>query len=200
MTDPADAARDRVANLLERLARVNLQVVVIAPPDGTHRSAQGRARAAALAAGRGELFDAAVTEARETVLRAFSRGGFNGTWAASDWSISVASPRDRLAAAAAFEEAAMAEVVEDLVDDDTLEILRAGTDELVRSSAVPSPGSLSSFSSSAFSSDSPALSAILIVSGIIGLGLWFIVGVGLGLVAIAAGVGLAILRARSHPG
>ncbi|HEX7949301.1 MAG TPA: hypothetical protein VF494_03050, partial [Candidatus Limnocylindrales bacterium] len=165
-----------------------------------HRSAQGRARAAALAAGRGELFDAAVTEARETVLRAFSRGGFSGTWAASDWSISVASPRDRLAAAAAFEEAAMAEVVEDLVDDDTLEILRAGTDELVRSSAVPSPGSLSSFSSSAFSSGSPALSAVLIVSGIIGLGLWFIVGVGLGLVAIAAGVGLAILRARSHPG
>jgi hypothetical protein len=200
MTDPAVAARERVADLLERLARVNLQVVVVAPPDETRRSAQARARAAALAAGRGALLDEAVTAARETVLRAFSRGGFSGTWAATDWSISVASPRDRLAAATAFEEAAMAEVVADLVDDETREILLASCDELVRSSGVPSPGSLSSFSRSAITSDSPALSAILISFGIIGLGLWFVVGVGVGLITIAAGIGIAILRGRSRPG
>ena len=34
----------------------------------------------------------------------------------------------------------MADVVEDVVDDDTLEILRASTDELVRSSGVPVAG------------------------------------------------------------
>ena len=200
MSDPAAVARARVDDLLERLTRVNLQVVVIAPPDGTRRSAQARARKAAVVAGRGDLFEEAVTAARETVIRAFSRGGFSGNWAANDWSISVATPKDRVAAAAAFEEAAMAEVVEDLVDDDTLQILRASTDELVRSSGMPSPGSLSSFSRSAITGPSPALSAILILFGIIGLSLWYIVGIGLGLLTIAVGVVLAILRARFRPG
>ena len=200
MTDPAAAARARVDDLLERLARVNLQVVVIVPPDGTRRSAQARARAAAVAAGRGDLFEEAAAAARETVIRAFSRGGYSGTWAANDWSISVASPRDRVAAAAAFEEAAMAEVVEDLVDDDTLETLRASTDELVRSSGMPSPGSLSSFSQSAVTNKGPALSAILITFGVVALGLWYVVGVGVGLLALAIGVALAGLRGRIRPG
>jgi hypothetical protein len=60
---------------------------------------------------------------------------------------SVASAADRVAAAAAFEEAATAAVVEDLVDDETLETLRETTDELTRSSALPAPGSLSSLAS-----------------------------------------------------
>jgi hypothetical protein len=200
MSDPATVARARVDDLLERLARVNLQVVVIAPPDGTRRAAQARARAAAMAAGRGDLFEDAVSAARETVIRAFSRGGFSGTWAANDWSISVATPGDRVAAAAAFEEAAMAAVVEDVVDADTLEILGASTDELIRSSGVPSPGSLSSFSRSAITSPSSALTAILIVFGIIGLSLWYIVGVGLGLLTIAVGLVLAVLRGRFRAG
>ena len=199
MTDPAAVARARVDDLLERLTRVNLQVVVIAPPDSTRRSAQARARAAAAACGRGALLEEAVAAARETVIRAFSRGGFSGTWAANDWSISVATPRDRLAAAAAFEEAAMAEVVEDIVDDDTLEILRASTDELVRSSGVPSPGSLSSFTRTAVTSEGSTLPAILIVFGIIALALWFVVGIGVGLLALAMGVVLVGLRRRIRP-
>ncbi|MGZ8437903.1 MAG: hypothetical protein ACXWXR_05105 [Candidatus Limnocylindrales bacterium] len=199
MIDPVVSAGARVDDLLERLTRVNLQVVVIAPPDSTRRSAQARARAAAVAAGRGALFEEAVVAARETVIRAFSRGGFSGTWAANDWSISVATPNDRLAAAAAFEEAAMAEVVEDVVDDDTLEILRASTDELVRSSGVPSPGSLSSFTRSAVTSESSALSAILIVFGVIALALWFVVGVGVGLLTLAIGIVLVGLRGRIRP-
>ena len=59
-------------------------------------------------------------------------------------SASVATASDRVAAVAAFEEAAIAAVVEDLVDDDTLEVLRSTWDELTSSSAIPSPGSLSS--------------------------------------------------------
>jgi hypothetical protein len=197
MSDPTTIARARVDDLLERLTRVNLQVVVIAPPDGPRRSAHAHARSAAIAAGRGDLFDEAVAAARETVIRAFSRGGFSGTWAANDWSISVATPRDRLAAAAAFEEAAAAEVVEDLVDEDTLEILRASTDELVRSSGVPSPGSLSSFSRSAITSPSLAVGAVLII---LALGLTFIVGVGLVFLIIAVGLPLAVVHRRFRPG
>jgi hypothetical protein len=200
MNDSAAAARARVDDLLERLTRVNLQVVVIAPPDDTRRSAQARARSAAIAAGRGDLFEEAASAARETVIRAFSRGGFSGNWAANDWSISVATPKDRVAAAAAFEEAAMAEVVEDVVDDETLEVLRASTDELIRSSGMPSPGSLSSFARSAVTSESSTLPTLLIVFGIVALALSFIVGVGIGLLTLAIGVVLAGLRGRIHPG
>lgn len=65
MTDPgAAAARARVAILLERLMRVDLQVIVVAPPDATRLAARERARAAAVAGGRTELFDEATAAAR----------------------------------------------------------------------------------------------------------------------------------------
>ena len=57
--------------------------------------------------------------------------------------VSVARPEDRVAAAIAFEEAAMAAVVEDLVDEETLETLRSTSDDLVSLTGLPSPGSLS---------------------------------------------------------
>jgi hypothetical protein len=197
MTDPEDAARARVDDLLERLSRVNLQVLVLAPPDAVRRSAEARARTAAETAGRGALFEEAVSAARETVIRAFSRGGFSGTWAASDWSISVATPRDRLAAAAAFEEAAMAEVVEDLVDDDTLEVLRATADELVRSSGLPSPGSLSELTSVGRAVGWSVFAVPILIA--LALGLWVSLGLGVGILVLAvAGIGLARRRFDSR--
>ena len=201
MTDPAAAARARVEDLLERLSRVNLQVVVVTPPDSVRRSAQARARTAAVAAGRGGLFDEAVSAARETVIRAFSRGGFSGTWAATDWSISVARPDDRAAAAAAFEEAAMAEVVQDLLDEETLEVLRSSSGELVRSTGLPSPGALSSFARTrGDATASGPQRAILIGFAVVGIGLTFVLGsVGIGLLVIAVGIALARLRGRVRP-
>ncbi len=200
MTDPVAAARARVEALLERMSRVDLQVVVVAGPDATRRAARDRARNAAIAAGRGDLFDEAAGAARETTLRAFARAGFSGTWAAQDWSVSVANAGDRAGAAAAFEEAAMAAVVEDLVDDETLDVLRASSDELDRSTGLPSPGSLGSFARSAVTNESSAQRAILIAFGIIGIGAWFVLGPGIGLLAIAAGVALAGIRGRLRPG
>ena len=201
MTDPAAVARARVDDLLERLARVNLQVVVISPPDALRRSAQARARTAAIAAGRGQLFDEATAAVRDAALRAYSRGGYSGTWAATDWSISVARPDDRIAAAAAFEEAAMAEVVEDLVDDDMLEILRASTDELVRSSGMPSPGSLSALTDAGQITGRGTWSvgvAVLLV--LLALGLFVAVGSGFGVVALVAiAIALAWRRSGMRP-
>ena len=200
MIDPESAARDRVDDLLERLAHVNLQVVVIAPPDGTRRSAQSRARAAAEAAGRGDLFEAASSSARDAVIRAFSRGGFSGTWAANDWSISVATPKDRLAAAAAFEEAVMAAVVEDLVDDETLDVLRSSTDELIRASGMPSPGSLSALvGPRGISRTTTATVGIGTALVVLVVAVWFSLaaGLGLGLLALVVlAVGRDRLRAR----
>ena len=125
--------------------RANLQVMVVARPDATRLAARDRARALAATAGRAAIFDEAATAARETTLRSFASAGFSGTWAATEMSASVASATDRIAAAAAFEEAAMAAVVEDLADDDTLEVLRATSDELDRSAGIPVPGSLATF-------------------------------------------------------
>ena len=143
----AVAARERVVVLLERLAHVELGVVVVAAPDAIRRAARERAREAARSAGRGGLLDEATDATRTTAMRMFSSASFSGTWAATEMAASVASAADRVAAASAFEEAAMAAVVEDLVDDETLETLRATTDELTRSSALPAPGSLSSLAS-----------------------------------------------------
>ena len=150
MTDPGAAeALARVQTLFERLTRVDLQVIVVAPPDATRLAARDRARAAAIAAGRTVLLDEATAGARETTLRAFARAGFSGTWAATDRSASVATASDRVAAAAAFEEAAMAAVVEDLIDHGTLEVLRSSSEVLDRSTGMPSPGSLSAFAAPA---------------------------------------------------
>jgi hypothetical protein len=196
MSDPAAVARARVDDLLERLTRVNLQVVVIAPPDAERRSALAHARSAAVAAGRGSLFEEAGEAAREVVIRAFSRGGFSGTWAANDWSISVATPRDRLAAAAAFQEAVAAEVVEDLVDEDTLDVLRASADELTRSSGVPSPGSLSELTSvGRLVGWSVWVAPILVAAA---LALWVSLGLGVGVLLLAV-IAIRLARRRFDP-
>jgi hypothetical protein len=193
--DPgAAAARGRVAALLERLARIELQVVVVAPPDATRLAARDRADEAAMAAGRGSLLDEATAAAREVTLRAFSRAGFSGTWAATDMAVSVATAGDRVAAAAAFEEAAMAAVVEDLVDADTLEVLRSTADELGDLTGLPSPGSLSAFAMPAADAirgpiQVAIVAAFVLVGAVIGMGLGGALGLGviaLGLVVVAA--------------
>ena len=141
------AARGRVAAVLDRLARADLQVAVVGPPDAERMAARDRARTAAITSGRGALFDEATTVVRERTLRVFARSGFSGTWALTDMSMSIARPDDRVASAAAFEEAAMAAVVEDLVDEETLDTLRSTSDELSGLASVPAPGSISGFGS-----------------------------------------------------
>ena len=55
------------------------------------------------------------------MLKGFASAGFSGTWAMTEMSMSVASAADRVAAVHAFEEATVAAVAEDLVDEDTLD-------------------------------------------------------------------------------
>jgi hypothetical protein len=193
----ADAARARVAALLEEAQRVNLGVVVVAPPDETRMAARDIAMSAAIAAGRGGLFDEATAAARDIVLNAFAGAGFSGTWAATEMSMSVATAIDRVAAVAAFEEATIAAVAEDLVDEETVDILRATWDELASSSAIPSPGSLSSVASPAAGViRGPVQIAILVVvvlvCAAIGFAFWSVAG----LVLVFAGVGIVAALAR----
>jgi hypothetical protein len=138
-----------VADVLDRFTRVELQVVVVSAPDATRDAARDRARSAAIVAGRGPLLDEAVEAARDLTIRAFARSGFSGTWAATDMAASVVRAEDRVAVAQALEEAVTSAVVEDLVDDDTLEVLRATAGELASLHGIPSPGSLSGFAAPA---------------------------------------------------
>jgi hypothetical protein len=197
-TDPGlDAAQHRVAALFEHAARVNLGVVVVAPPDVTRESARDVATSAAIVAGRNGLLREATAAARETVLQAFARAGFSGTWAATEMSASVASASDRVAAVAAFEEAAIAAVAQDLVDEDTLEILRSTWAELVNSGAIPTPGSLASVASPAAGMiRGPVQIAILIAVILVCAAVGFAAASVSGLIIVFAGVGIVTALAR----
>jgi hypothetical protein len=169
----AEAAR-RVAWVLEELEHLDLNVVVLARADDELIDAVEQARVAAIAAGRGELLESATRSARDVAMRAFSRSGFSGTWAATDMGASVVRTDDRVAAAAAFEAAAIAAVAEDLVDAETLEVLREPTEALRRTTGLPPPGALSNFASGRTSSG--------------GIGTTDTVQVGLGIAVVVAGI------------
>lgn len=201
--DPAvDAARARVEAVLNDFSRVELQVVVVAPPDAIRLAARDRARSAAIVAGRGPLLDDAIAAAREVTLRAFARGGFSGTWAATDMAVSVVRASDRVAAAAAVEEAVMAAVVEELVDPETLEELRATWDELASLRGIPSPGSLAGFASPAAGAMRGPIQIAVVVAFIVACAaIGFGLGFGVGLIPLAIGVAVmaALLRRRGEP-
>ena len=193
------AANGRVADLLERITRVELGVVVVAPPDAERMAARDRAQAAATAAGRGPLLEDAMRAAREVTMRSFARAGFSGTWAATEMAASVARSGDRVAAAAAFEEAAAAAVVEDLVDAETLETLRATSDELGRATGLPAPGSLTGFATpAADAAGSPfgAAVAVIFVAVCVVIGAAFGLGIGLLVLGIGGAIMAGVMRAR----
>ena len=197
----AEAAR-RAAVVLENLERLDLTVIVLPRPDKELVDAVERARGAAEAAGRGTMLESATRSARDVAMRAFSRSGFSGTWAATEMAASVVRPDDRVAAAAAFEAAAIAAVTEDLVDVDTIEVLREPTDALRRSTGLPSPGALSNFSSPRRSPTGSLQVGLGI--GIVVLGAVVVAvtaSLASGLIVIAGGFALlgAVGRRRSAP-
>jgi len=193
------AARKRVGTLLEELERIDLQLVVVAPPDAMRRAARERARIAAVDAGRAGLLAEAVDAARAISVRAFARGGFTGTWAATEMSQSVMRASDRVAAAAAFEEAAIAEVVSDLVDEHTVEVLRSSAGNLFRLKGLPTPGSLSNLASprGGVSIEGPLLIA-LIAAVFVSMMAIFVGLFAVGLVGIAAAAVIASRLARKR--
>jgi hypothetical protein len=145
------------------------------------------------------LLASATESAREIAIRGFARSAFSGTWAASEMAASVARPDDRVAAAAAFEAAATAAVAEDLVDDDTIDLLRGPTESLRSTTGLAQPGALSNFATPR----SPAgglqvgLGISIVALGVLAIGLTG--SIASGLIVIALGLALlgAIGRRRS---
>jgi hypothetical protein len=200
--DPDAAAVHRVAEVLVALGRLDINVVVLPPPDGGYVDALHRARDAAIVAGRRTLLDSAARNARDVAFRAFSRSGFSGTWAATDMGASVVRAGDRAAVAAAFEGAATAAVAEDVIDSETLDILREPAEALRLTTGLPAPGALSNFGSgrttSAGGASPDAVQVGLgIAVGIVGVVVAIASGVlPLGLLVIAGGLALVGLIGR----
>lgn len=193
-TDPGIvAARARVDALLGRLSRAELGVIVVDLPDDDRLDAEDRARAAAEAAQRGELLDVSRADARELAMRAFAKAGFSGTWALTDMAVSVARSGDRVAAAIAFEDAATAEVVEDLVDDETLETLRSASDQLLGMTGLPTPGSISAIATP-LEMEGRGLVAVVALALLLlaAAAVAFVVGGRAGLIALALSVAMLI--------
>jgi hypothetical protein len=200
LDDPGGgAARARVDVLLDRLARIDLQVAVVAPPDSTRLAARERAQDAAIAHGRKTLLDEAAAAAREMALRAFARSGFTGTWAFTEMAVSVATARDRVSTAATFEEAAMAAVVEDIVGDETVDVLRSTSNELANLTGVVPAGSIAAVGSPGRAIGGPLmlvlLGALAVAMFALGLGTASLVTMAF---AIAFLVGL-LRRRQIHP-
>ena len=196
------AASARVAALLERITKVELGIVVVAPPDAERMAARDRARAAAIAAGRGPLLEDAMRAAREVTMRSFARAGFSGTWAVTEMAASVTTVGRSRRGGGSFEEAAAAAVVEDLVDPDTLETLRATSDELGRATGMATPGSLAGFAApvaSAAHGPFQVLLAVFFVAVCVAVAAVVDLGSALLVLAVGGAIIAGVMRARPRP-
>jgi hypothetical protein len=126
MPIPADEL-DRFLAELERLDIDDLGMIALPEPDqDARRELLGRAVAAAEAAGpeRVAVLRAAPVRARELLIDAFARRGFEPTWAGVNWGRSIGRTDDRMRLLLAAEDAAVAAVVGDLLDEDDVAALR----------------------------------------------------------------------------
>ena len=132
---------------MARAQHVDLTSLIVGRPTDQVDAARDTAMEAAMMHGRQALLEQARDEATAWVLQAFAQRGYSGTWVATDVAVSVARPRDRAAVAMALADAATADVIEDLVDADTVHTLRSNWEVLDESSAIPEAGALSGLTS-----------------------------------------------------
>lgn len=133
---------DRVAPFLERLSRLSLDdlaMLALPEPDAaTRNELLQRALDAGVAAGRGAEAREAPARARDAIVRSFSFRGYDATWFGLNWGRSIGRATDRARLIAAVEDAAVAEVVADLLPSDDVGALREPF-ELVSSMAGTAP-------------------------------------------------------------
>ena len=120
---------DRLAPFLERLSHLaidDLAMLALPEPDPEARRALlQRALDAAVAAGRGDAARTAPGRARDAIVRAYSFRGYDATWFGLNWGRSIGRADDRARLIAAVEDAALAEIVADLLPADDVAELRA---------------------------------------------------------------------------
>jgi len=113
---------NRIDVFIERLSHLrvdDLAMVALPAPEPEERAdLLARAKAAALAADRVDEVQEASVRAREAVIKAFAFRGYEPTWFGLNWGRSLGRAEDRARLIAAVEDAAVAEVIADLLPDD----------------------------------------------------------------------------------
>jgi hypothetical protein len=141
MTAPVD----HLAPFLEQLSHRNLDdlgMIALPEPDAAERAELlGRARAAAAGAGDARLAELRSIPDRvgDLAFRSYSFRGYEPSWFGLIWGRSIGRAADRARLVAAVEDAAVAEVVADLLPADDLAALREPF-ELASSMAGAAPG------------------------------------------------------------
>jgi len=116
--DPLTTAQRRAAEFLERLDHLGIEDVALVslPPEGAAERTPAREAAVAecAAAGLGPLLDSTREKARARVIRMYDRNMYQPTWAGLNWGRSLGTVEDRVAVAAAIEDAAIGTVAMDV--------------------------------------------------------------------------------------
>ena len=131
MTDPTHpspgAAGERVARFLVDLDHLGIEDVglVSLPHDGAAERTPARESAvqACEAAGLGPLLETTREKARTRVIRMYDRNMYQPTWAGLNWGRSLGTVEDRVAVAAAIEDAAIGTVADGVAPADDVETL-----------------------------------------------------------------------------
>jgi len=204
MPEPADRrlaeARVRVEQFLAELDHVGVEDVGLVSLPAADVAARASARSVAVTAaedaGLGPYLARTREDARSRVVRMYDRNAYQPTWAGLNWGRSLGTVEDRVAVAAAVEDAAIGTVAMDVAPADVVEELLEPIRLLI--SMHPSETPLSPFAGSGWT---PRLGAILFVlfaaTTVAGLGIYFgPLGWAVAL-AIVVATGVAILRGRS---
>lgn len=198
----AEAARQRVAATLEAARRVELERLIVGVPGPETEDARQRAVAAADAAGRTALVEEAREAALAWVTQSFSNRAYSGTWAVTEMSMSATRAGDRAAVAEALADAATADAVEDLVDEEAAGTLRATWASIAGAGGLSDPSSIANLTSSLAGWSEGRRGwmglTVAVVLSLIGLGLLAIGQVfGVAFLAVGAVVLRNALRGRS---
>ena len=127
MTDlegfPMDVRIDALKGVVAGLDREDVQRISLPLPDDARRAALARAVAAAEAAGRGpELAGLRARMRREAFVR-YDRALLRPTWLGLNWGLSSGTSEDRVAVAAALDEAAVLVIADDLLTEEDRDVL-----------------------------------------------------------------------------
>lgn len=155
--DGGDAARRPAAAVLltfDSLSSDDLTRIALPPTDDDIRAARSQAEQASRRAGREVDLAAVRAEAAELVLRRFGATQFDPTFLGLNWGRSQGPTDQRVAVAEAIADAASADLLDDVLDRRTAEVLRWRSELLVDAHRdVPDSGS----SAAALTSSQPAV-------------------------------------------
>lgn len=124
-----DTAHERLRAFGATLERIGLddfrQLALSWTAAADRSAARATARQAVDAAGLGHLADEAAAAVFAYMDRLYASGSYHPTWVALNWGLSTGPVQDRVAAAEAVQDAALATVAEGIASDAVLATLRA---------------------------------------------------------------------------